>query len=826
MDQKNQKIIIKKLHDLIGEKFGNYSRYIIQDRALPNINDGLKPVQRRILFAMYKLKLFQKNPYKKSARVVGDVIGKYHPHGDTSVYEAMIRMAQEWKMSLPLVDMHGNKGSIDGDSAAAMRYTEARLHEITNHLIGDIEKKIIKFQPNFDDTELEPTVFPALFPNLLINGSTGIASGYSTNIPPHNFNEVLNALIYILKNDDASLNDIVKIIKGPDFPTGGIIETKKDIQKSYQNGHGKILIKAKINYDEARNALIITEIPFEVNKANLVKKIDDLINSTSVSTIKEVIDETDRNGIQIAILLKPKVNHNSVINFLFRKTDLQKTYSINFIAIKEKSPLQFSLIEFFHSFAHFTRNNYRSLFKYELEKVLYRLEVVEGIIRAIPIIDEIIVLIRASKNKADAREKLIAKYAFSEIQAEAILNLKLYRLSNTDIVEFETEKSELEQARDHYQKGLKNANYLNQIIIETLEKLNTEFVFPRKTRIKASISDTQQFDVKDLIREEEVDVSITKKGLIKVMEPDAKGVSKVALDDLIIFDKKNIKNFRTLGIFTSYGRYYAIELFKIPTCKPRETGIKFNTFFSLAPDEQIVNVVFLNEDDLKTDNTLLIATKNSLIKKINYSLLPLSTTKAGIKTIKLAKDDKVVSYANVTDDNGIVNAVTNKGLILRYPISHISPSTLASQGVTNVKLQDDDAFVGLVLQDSKSIVSGSDSLIFATRMGIVKRLSLSVVRETSRAKKGQKISFEDDLNIIAIFNYRKENLYYLDDSYKRHEFAKDQVPLNKKTTSKNALDLGIKIIDITDQNYLVLKKVAAKKELTKKAKEKGDFFNF
>ncbi len=826
MDQKNQKIIIKKLHDLIGEKFGNYSRYIIQDRALPNINDGLKPVQRRILFAMYKLKLFQKNPYKKSARVVGDVIGKYHPHGDTSVYEAMIRMAQEWKMSLPLVDMHGNKGSIDGDSAAAMRYTEARLQEITNHLIGDIEKKIIKFQPNFDDTELEPTVFPTIFPNLLINGSTGIASGYSTNIPPHNFNEVLDALIYILKNPDANLNDIFKIVKGPDFPTGGVAETKKDIQKAYQNGQGKILIKAKINYDETRNALIITEIPFEVNKANLVKKIDDLINSTSVSTIKEVIDETDRSGIQIAILLKPKVNYTSVINFLLRKTDLQKTYSINFIAIKEKSPLQFSLIEFFHSFVHFTRNNYRNLFKYELEKVLFRLEVVEGIIRAIPIIDEIIVLIRASKNKSDAREKLIAKYQFSENQAEAILNLKLYRLSNTDIVEFETEKQDLQQARDHYQKGLKDAKYLNNIIIENLEKLNQTFVFPRKTRIKTSISDTQQFDVKDLIREEEVNVSITKKGLIKVMEPDSKGVSKVALDDLIIFNQVNVKNFKTLGIFTSYGKYYAMELFKIPTCKPREVGTKLSTLFSFAPDEQIVNVMFVNKDDLATENTLLIATKNSLIKKINYSLLPLSTTKAGIRTIKLIKDDKVVSYANVIDDNGIINAVTNKGLILRYPISHVSPSTLASQGVSNIKLNEEDYFVGMMLQDSKSVVSGSDSLIFATRMGILERLSLNAVRETSRAKKGQKISFEDDLNIIAVFPYHKEKLYYLDDSYKQHEFGKEQIPLNKKTTSKNLFDLGIKIIDITDQTHLVLKKGTPKKPPANKIEQKVDFFNF
>ncbi len=826
-----EKIILGKLHELIGEKFGNYSRYIIQDRALPDINDGLKPVQRRILYAMHSLKLFHKNPYKKSARVVGDVIGKYHPHGDSSVYEAMVRMAQEWKMSIPLVDMHGNKGSVDGDSAAAMRYTEARLMEISSYIIGDIDKKITPFNPNFDDTELEPTVFPTIIPNLLLNGSTGIASGYSTNIPPHNFNELMDGLIYLLKNQEASINDIFKIIKGPDFPTGGIIERKKDILAAYKTGSGKITIRSKIQYNQKRNAIIVSEIPFEVNKSSLVKRIDELVNSPSVSTIKEVIDETDKTGLQIAIVLKENVNYNSVLNFLYKKTELEKSYSFNMIAIKDKSPIKFSLMEYLNSFKHFLIKNYTSLFEYELDKVLKRLEVTEGIIKAIPILDEIIALIRKAKNKGDARDGLMNTFKFTYNQAEAILNLRLYRLSTDDIYLFEQELKDLKELEKHYKKGLSNIGYLTNEIIKDLEEVNQKFTIPRRSKIQNANEKTAEFDIKDLMREEVFQITLTKKGTIKVIEKDEidNKANKIPLDDLVI-SQEEINSFNSIFIFTNYGKYYSTEAFKLRKHKPRELGENISSYFSLAPDEEIITVLYAKEEDINnTSNTLIIATRQSLIKKIKYENLSPATTKNGVKLIKLVDEDRVISYINNYDDDGLINTISQNGVILRYPSSNISLSSNSSQGVTNIKFEDSkDEVIGIIFQDTKSIKS-TNTIVFVDNKGQFRRTQLNLIRETSRAKKGQKLNKNIKDPLIGVFlgenNYSEIN--YLTEGFKSNSISKKDIKSSSSTSSKMTHEIKEKLIYVADGEILKLEK-----QVKKEAKQStlnvnnSDFFGF
>ncbi len=830
-NSKSSGIVLGKLHDLIGEKFGNYSRYIIQDRALPNINDGLKPVQRRILYSMHKLKMNHKNPYKKSARIVGDVIGKYHPHGDSSVYEAMIRMSQEWKMNVPLIDMHGNKGSVDGDSAAAMRYTETRLQEITQFVLGDIDKGIVKMNPNFDDSEWEPTVLPSLIPNLLINGATGIASGYSTSIPPHNFNEVLEGLIALMKNNDITIKEMIKIIKGPDFPTGGIVERKQDILSYFKKGTGKIFINSKINYDKKTNSLVITEIPFGVNKAVLVKKIDDLINSSQISTIKEVIDETDKKGLQISVVLKPNVNYESVISFLFKKTDLRKSFSVNMVAIKDRSPQTFSLMSYLHSFKTFTIANYLKIYKFELEKIANRLEIVEGIIKAIPILDEIIVIIRASSNKAEARMKIIQRFGFSEIQAEAILNMKLYRLTSSDIYLLKEEQKELLELEKHYHKGVDSEEYLTLQIIKVLEEINEKYLFPRRSKlIRGNDETTLSFNAQDLIKEEKVKVIITSKNNIKILLEEEWGKkSKIAIDDLEIFNFE-ANSFESLFVLTSFGKYYSIELFKIKIQKAKDMGENISNYFSFAPNENIINIMVAKENDLKEKNRLLIATKNSLIKKIEYDSFSMSTSKAGAKLIKLAPEDNVVEFRNIHDDDSLINVVTKNGYILRYPSSNVSISKFSSQGVTNIKLEDGDEVIGIVVQTQNKI-NTNDALIFVSKEGIFKKIVLNVIRETNRGKKGQKITSTINPNLLRVFSEEKQfnKISFLTEAFKAKSLLKTDLKLIKSTSSKIEHKIDNKIILINDGTFIKIIKENKKEEKPKEIieiKKNNDFFNF
>ncbi|KTW10146.1 DNA gyrase subunit A, partial [Mammaliicoccus sciuri] len=466
------------LEDVIGDRFGRYSKYIIQDRALPDVRDGLKPVQRRILFAMYKDGNTYDRNFRKSAKTVGNVIGNYHPHGDSSVYDAMVRMSQDWKLRHVLIEMHGNNGSIDNDPPAAMRYTEAKLSKLAEVLLQDIDKETVEHVQNFDDTAMEPMVLPARYPNLLVNGSTGISAGYATDIPPHNLGEVIDATLKLIDKPSTTVDELIEHIKGPDFPTGGIIQGLDGIKKAYKTGKGKIVVRSKVEIEKIRGGreqIVVTEVPFEVNKGTLVKKIDELRADKKIEGIVEVRDETDREGLRIAIELKKDINSEGVLNYLYKNTDLQVLYHFNMVAINNRRPELLGLKQILESYIEHQKEVVTRRSQYELSQAQKRMHIVEGLIKALSILDEVIETIRASKNKRDAKENLIAKYEFTEEQAEAIVMLQLYRLTNTDIVSLENEFDELKQTIERLKDILENEKSLFKVIKNELRAVRKEF---------------------------------------------------------------------------------------------------------------------------------------------------------------------------------------------------------------------------------------------------------------------------------------------------------------------------------------------------------------
>ncbi len=474
------------LEDIMGERFGSYSKYIIQERAIPDARDGLKPVQRRILYSMYKEKNTYDKGYRKSAKTVGDVIGNYHPHGDSSIYDAMVRMSQSWKTRLPYIDMHGNNGSIDGDSPAAYRYTEARLSKIANEMLRDINKDTVEMAPNFDDTTLEPTVLPARFPALLVYGAMGISAGYATNIPPHNLGEVIDATIHRIDNPNCGLDTLMKYVKGPDFPTGGIVEGIKGIRDAYETGKGRVIIRSKYAFEG--NSLVITEIPFEVNKALLVKKIDDIRLDKKIDGIVEVRDESAED-VRIVVDLKKSANRELIVNYLLKNTDLQISYNFNMIAIVKKRPRLLGLKGALDAFIDHQKEVITRRSQFDLDHAKSELHIVEGLIKCLSILDEVIRVIRASKNKADAKENLVKEFDFSMAQAEAIVTLQLYRLTNTDVVELEERMATLRKIIEGLTAILGNEEVLKKVMKDELRKVRNEYALPRLTEIKDEITE-------------------------------------------------------------------------------------------------------------------------------------------------------------------------------------------------------------------------------------------------------------------------------------------------------------------------------------------------
>lgn len=722
------------LEDVLGDRFGRYSKYIIQERALPDVRDGLKPVQRRILYAMYSSGNTHDKNFRKSAKTVGDVIGQYHPHGDSSVYEAMVRLSQDWKLRHVLIEMHGNNGSIDNDPPAAMRYTEAKLSLLAEELLRDINKETVSFIPNYDDTTLEPMVLPSRFPNLLVNGSTGISAGYATDIPPHNLAEVIQATLKYIDNPDITVNQLMKYIKGPDFPTGGIIQGIDGIKKAYESGKGRIIVRSKVEEETLRNGrkqLIITEIPYEVNKSSLVKRIDELRADKKVDGIVEVRDETDRTGLRIAIELKKDVNSESIKNYLYKNSDLQISYNFNMVAISDGRPKLMGIRQIIDSYLNHQIEVVANRTKFELDNAEKRMHIVEGLIKALSILDKVIELIRSSKNKRDAKENLIEVYEFTEEQAEAIVMLQLYRLTNTDIVALEGEHKELEALIKQLRHILDNHDALLNVIKEELNEIKKKFKSERLSLIEAEIEEIK-IDKEVMVPSEEVILSMTRHGYIKrtsIRSFNASGVEDIGLkdgDSLLKHQEVNTQD--TVLVFTNKGRYLFIPVHKLADIRWKELGQHVSQIVPIEEDEVVINV--FNEKDFNTDAFYVFATQNGMIKKSTVPLFKTTRFNKPLIATKVKENDDLISVMRFEKDQ-LITVITNKGMSLTYNTSELSDTGLKElTGVKSINLKAED-FV--VMTEG---VSENDTILMATQRGSLKRISFKILQVAKRAQRG------------------------------------------------------------------------------------------
>ena len=727
MQEVLKKIYEYSLSDIMGERFGAYSKYIIQDRAIPDARDGLKPVQRRILFSMYKDKNTYDKAYKKSATAVGNVMGKFHPHGDTPIYEAMARMSQDWKQNVLYIDMQGNNGSIDGDPPAAYRYTEARLSKISEELLKDLDRDTVEMILTFDDSNLEPTVLPAKYPNLLVNGSNGISAGYATNIAPHNLSEVIDATIKKIEKPNASIDDLLKYIKGPDFPTGAIACGIEEIKKAYKTGKGKIVVKAKVEVE--KNKIIITEIPFEVNKALLVKKIDTIRLNKVVDGITEVRDETDKEGLRIVIELKANASSELILNYLYKNTDLQTTFHYNAVAIVNRTPKLLSLVEMLDAYiAHYKEVVIRRT-KFDLNYANIKLHRVEGLVKCISILDEVIKVIRASKNKSDAKNNLVKEFDFSIDQAETIVMLQLYKLTNTDVVELEEELKKLNLTIAALNKILSEEDTLRKVMIEELKRIKKEFGYPRRTIIEEEVQEIK-IDTKDMIQEENVVVSITKDGYIKRSSfRSYNATEETSLKDndyyLNIYKATTLS---TLIIFTSLGNYLYLPVHEIPNYSYKELGKHISNIITLEVNEKVVATYLVN--DFKEDKYLILTTQKGMIKKINIKDLEVKRYSKSFTAIKLLANDSLIDVNN-SEQEVILNTFNNYAL--KFSTEEIPVLGLKSRGVKAIKLDKDDYLV------SSNSIKDETYIVIGFNNGTLKRLKLEDIKEAKRTNKGIKI---------------------------------------------------------------------------------------
>ena len=732
------------LEDVMGDRFGRYSKYIIQDRALPDIRDGLKPVQRRILYAMFVEGNTSEKQFRKSAKTVGNVIGNYHPHGDSSVYEAMVRLSQDWKLRDVLVEMHGNNGSMDGDPAAAMRYTEARLSKISEELLRDLDKKTVDFVLNFDDTEEEPTVLPARFPNLLVNGATGISAGYATEIPTHNLGEVIDATIHTIDHPKATVKELMQFVKGPDFPTGAIIQGIDELEQAYETGKGKVVVRSKTSIEAikgGKSQIVVTEIPYEVNKALLVKKIDEIRLNKKIEGIAEVRDESDRTGLQIVIELKKEANAEGILNYLLKNTELQINYNFNMVAIDARRPMQVGLKKILDSYIAHQKEVITKRTQFDLNKAQDRLHIVDGLMKALSILDKVIALIRNSNDKKDAKEKLVETYDFTMTQAEAIVSLQLYRLTNTDITILQEEKLDLNERVATLTSILKSEKTLLQVMKQELRELKKKYATPRLTEIQAEIKEIK-IETEILIPEEEVYVVATKQGYYKRVSPRSFSSSAPEENGLREGDEvllvQKVSTLDHLILFTSKGNYLHLPVHEIPEAKWKDVGHHLSQSISLATNEIILAGIVKEKDsnDAYQDWTVVFFTKEGLVKQ---TALNEFNTYRGYKTrtsnaIKLkTATDEVVAIELVPNQEQEIFIVTHCGFGLRYELSEVPVVGTVASGVKAINLRKDDFVAGaMVYSPEPKVVSA----FLATQRGAVKRFNVLEVSMLTRAKRG------------------------------------------------------------------------------------------
>ncbi|MCY8934595.1 DNA topoisomerase IV subunit A [Bacillus atrophaeus] len=721
------------LEEVIGDRFGRYSKYIIQDRALPDARDGLKPVQRRILYAMHAEGNTSDKNFRKAAKTVGNVIGNYHPHGDSSVYEAMVRMSQDWKVRNVLIEMHGNNGSIDGDPPAAMRYTEARLSPIASELLRDIDKNTVEFVSNFDDTSKEPVVLPAMFPNLLVNGSTGISAGYATDIPPHHLGEVIDAVIKRIDSPDCTVTELMEVIKGPDFPTGGIIQGVDGIRKAYETGKGKVIVRGKAEVETIRGGreqIVITEIPFEVNKANLVKKMDEYRIDKKVEGISEVRDETDRTGLRVVIELKKEADAKGILNFLYKNTDLQITYNFNMVAIHNRRPMLMSLTAILDAYITHQKEVVTNRSIYELQKAKDRHHIVEGLMKALSILDEVIATIRSSNDKRDAKNNLISKFEFTEPQAEAIVSLQLYRLTNTDITALKEEAEELSKNIQELESILNNDKKLLKVITSSLKKLKKTYADGRRSVIEEKIEEIK-INLEVMVASEDVYVTVTKDGYLKRTSQRSFAASNGQdfgmKDTDRLLHQFEMNTTDVLLMFTNKGSYIYCPVHQLPDIRWKDMGQHFTNMISIDRDETIVKAIPIKEFDPSA--YLLFFTKNGMVKKTELTHYKAQRYSKALVALNVKGDDELTDV-HVTNGESQLFIATHLGYGLWFGEDEVNVVGARAAGVKGINLKEGDFVV------SGQILHEADSLVLATQRGAVKRMSLSEFDKTSRAKRG------------------------------------------------------------------------------------------
>ena len=781
--------ILKKIEDysleeIMGDRFAKYAKEIIQDRAIPDVRDGLKPVQRRILYAMFKAGNTWDKGYLKCATTVGDVLGKYHPHGDSSVYDAMVRMSQWWKQNHILIDIHGNNGSIDGDPPAAYRYTEARLAKISGELLKDLDKDTVAWAPNFDDRLLEPTVLPAKFPNLLVNGANGISAGYATNIPPHNLGEIIDATIKRIDSPNCHLDTILDIVKGPDFPTGGVAQGKDGIIEALKTGKGKVIVQSKYEFkkEKGKEQIIISEIPFDVNKQNLVSKIEGIRIDKKIEGIAEVRDETDREGIRIVIDLKNGANKDLVLMYLLKNTELQISYSYNMVAIVNRTPKTLGILEILDAYIAHQREVITKRTEFDLAYYQKNYHIMLGLIKAISILDDVIKVIRASKNKSDAKDNLVNKFDFTLEQAEAIVTLQLYRLTNTDIVTLEEECTKYQKLIAECESILNDEIKLKNVMKNELRDVKKNYAIPRKTIIKDEITEIK-VDMKEMIPNEKVVVVVTNDGYVKRVSLKSHNSSdeETALKPGdFVRNKYFVTTQDTLLLFTNLGNYLYIPVHKITECKWKDLGKHISNFVVIKEEEKIVASMILKD---KNKNIVLF-TKNGLTKQVSLKDFEVTRYSKPMVAIKLKENDELI---NVTTSKETTLFITSNGYYLRFKTSEIPLVGVKASGVKGINLKDDYVIY------AASIKEEDEYLNIFTNYKTAKRIKINELSLITRAKKGNMLFKKAKTKTYKI------NFAYLTDSKDINLYKID----NEITEVKNS---EIPIMDINSTGSIISKK--------------------
>ncbi|WP_187916974.1 DNA topoisomerase (ATP-hydrolyzing) subunit A [Helicobacter pylori] len=783
----------------IEESYLAYSMSVIIGRALPDARDGLKPVHRRILYAMHELGLTSKVAYKKSARIVGDVIGKYHPHGDIAVYDALVRMAQDFSMRLELVDGQGNFGSIDGDNAAAMRYTEARMTKASEEILRDIDKDTIDFVPNYDDTLKEPDILPSRLPNLLVNGANGIAVGMATSIPPHRIDEIIDALAHVLENPNAELDEILEFVKGPDFPTGGIIYGKTGIVEAYKTGRGRVKVRAKVHVEKAKNKeiIVLDEMPFQTNKAKLVEQISDLAREKQIEGISEVRDESDREGIRVVIELKRDAMSEIVLNHLYKLTTMETTFSIILLAIYNKEPKIFTLLELLRLFLNHRKTIIIRRTIFELEKAKARAHILEGYLIALDNIDEIVRLIKTSPSPEAAKNALMERFSLSEIQSKAILEMRLQRLTGLERDKIKEEYQNLLELIDDLNGILKSEDRLNEVVKTELLEIKEQFSSPRRTEIQEAY---ENIDIEDLIANEPMVVSMSYKGYVKRVDLKAYerqnrgGKGKLSgntyEDDFI--ENFFVANTHDILLFiTNKGQLYHLKVYKIPEASRIAMGKAIVNLISLDPDEKIMAT--LSTKDFSDERSLAFFTKNGVVKRTNLSEFGSNRSYSGIRAIVLEEGDELVGAKIVDKDAKHLLIASYLGLFIKFPLEDVREIGRSTRGVIGIKLNENDFVVGAVV-----INDDSNKLLSVSENGLGKQTLAEAYREQSRGGKGMigmKLTQKTG-NLVSVISVDDENLdlMILTASAKMIRVSIKDI---KETIGRNTS--GVKLIDTADK---------------------------